>query len=212
MRPVIIALALALPPAVARAQDTESPAPEPPEGVSIRGSLGVLKPKSGQAKGEGFALGIELERRLQWGLRYGFDLTLYGVDFRTPQGLGCGAFCTVDPTMSLDVIGLGGTVGYGKQVGIADFYVGAGAGLYFSTMSATENVLGFPGTHDEKDTSPGADLRAGISLAVSDRTSLGIQVRRLAASGSFGQLGSMPVGGSFVLLTLATCLPHCARQ
>ena len=209
MKIIILALVLALP-ACARAEEAESPEREL-EGISIRGSLGVFKPKSGQAKGEGYVAGMELERHLPSGLRYGFDLNFYGVNFRTPQGLSCGMFCTVDTTMSLDVVGVGGTVGYGRQFGIADLYVGAGAGLYFSTMSASEDFLGIPGEHDEKDTSPGLDLRAGISLAVSDRISLGIQLRRLAVSGNFGQLGSTPIGGSFVLLTLATCFPHCAR-
>ena len=212
MRLIAFALALALPAFPARSQESTIPAPESAEGVAVRGSLGVIKPKSSQAKGEGVALAVELERRLQSGLRYGIDLTLFGVDFRTPEGLGCGPFCTVDSTMSLQVVGLSGTVGYGRQFGIADLYIGAGAGVYFSTMSASENLLGIPGEHDEKDTGLGGDLRAGISLAVSGSTSLGIQVRRLALSGNFGPLGSMPTGGSLVLLTLAACLPHCARQ
>jgi opacity protein-like surface antigen len=210
MRLLVLAFALAIPALHARAQEAVSSASSL-EGVSIRGSLGVFKPQSGQAKGDGYALGLEWEKRSESGLRYGLDLTLYGADFQTPQGLSCGAFCTVDSTMSLTVAGVGGTVGYGKRLGIADFYVGAGTGLYFSKMSATGNTVGIPTEHDENDIGLGADLRAGVSLAVSERTSLGIQVRRLGLSGSFGQLGSMPIGGTFVLLTLAGCWPHCAR-
>lgn len=89
---------------------------------------------------------------------------------------------------------------------------GAGLGLYFSTMTASESPLGVPVDHEEKDSNLGVDLRAGISLAISERTSLGIEVRHLSLSGSFGPLGGMPIGGNFMLLTLAACLPHCARQ
>jgi hypothetical protein len=204
MRLAALVFAIALP-ALARAE-------EPGESFSIGGSLGVFKPRSSQAKGEGYALGFEGERRLESGLRYGFDLTFYGANFRTPQGLACGFLCSVDSTMSLTALGVGGTVGYGKRWGIADFYVGAGLGLYFSQMAATETLVGLPAEHDESDMGLGADLRAGVSFATSQRTYLGIRVRRLGLSGSFGQLGSMPIGGNFVLLTLGWCTPRCALQ
>lgn len=176
------------------------------ESDTIAGWIGSFRPDNSDpaATGNGIAIGIGWERRRQSGLRYGIELDYYLADYRLPTGLSCGSFCSVDQTMTLDVWGIGPTVGYGKMLGPVDIYAGAGLGYYRSTMTATASQLGIPGEHDETDDGLGVDLRLGVKVDFGANSSLGIQMRQLSLSGNFGPLSSnhsMSIGGKSVLVS-----------
>ena len=175
-----------------------------PESTWVVGSLGAFRPQSSQAKGTGYAFNLGWERRLHSGVRFGLEVNAYGADYRTPPGISCGLLCSVDDSMSLSTLGFGGRVGYGRRLGAADVYAGAGLGWYFSMMRSTASVVGLPGEHTERDNNLGGDLRAGLAFPISERRALGVEVRRLWLSGSFGLLSSgqtLPLGGTALSLT-----------
>lgn len=128
-------------------------------------------------------------------------MSLYGADYLTPPGLTCGLFCSVNRSMSLDVLGIGASIAHGIRLGAADLYAGAGLGLYFSAMTVRQSVFGLPAESKERDTGLGADFRAGVAFDLGARHGLGIEYRRLSLRGNFGVLSngrSMPIGGEFI--------------
>lgn len=166
--------------------------------------LGSFDPQDSHPapRGNGFALGLGYERRHAH-LRYGGEVSLAFADYRTPDSIYSDPFTVISDTMTLTSAGLAGTVALGQAVGAFEVYGGVGAGLYLSTMRLHGSTLGFPGSHDERDSGFGFSIFAGMSLQTGTQTRLGIELRRLELDADFGLLssGNMPIGGNFVLLT-----------
>ena len=205
-RHLVLCLALAAAALPARAEQPHPWSFGERQSDVLVGWLGGLRPEGSNPapKGDGIALGIGWERHLSSGLRFGFEFSFYGADYRTPASLSCGAFCVVSSTMSLNVMGFGPTAGYAAKLGPVELHAGAGFGLYFSTLTATASTFGFPGEHEERDSDLAMDVRAGVGIDVGTSTRLGVELRRLSLEGSFGPLTggrSIPIGGDFVLFS-----------
>ncbi|MEW6646106.1 MAG: hypothetical protein AB1450_02775 [Pseudomonadota bacterium] len=154
-------------------------------------------------KHTGVALGLGFERRQDSGLRYGIEVTANFSDYATPGTVYGGPFTVIDDTMMLTTVGVAGTLAQAYSTAAVDLYAGGSAGLYYANMRAHGSTLGFPGTHDERDTGLGFSLFAGLEFPLGSESHLGLEVRRLFLDADFGPLsnGEMAIGGTAVLLS-----------
>jgi opacity protein-like surface antigen len=89
----------------------------------------------------------------------------------------------------------------GVPIGRFDPYVGAGLGLYRSTLSIDGTIFGVPTTQEETDTAIGEQLLAGIDVWFTERWALGFEYRGLFLKASFGSVtnGEVDVRGSSLI-------------
>ena len=83
-------------------------------------------------------------------------------------------------------------------------YVGAGGGVFYSTLNVTGNLLGTTANLDETDTSLGSVLLAGVNYQMWQNWALGVEYRRVSVKANFGSVipGDVEVGGNSVMATL----------
>jgi hypothetical protein len=81
-------------------------------------------------------------------------------------------------------------------------YAGGGIGMFWSDLTITGSIFGFPATRTETDMSLGQQLIAGGELAISKESRLGVEFRKVFLKANFGELtnGSVDVGGRYLAL------------
>ncbi|MGH8443578.1 MAG: outer membrane protein [Nevskiaceae bacterium] len=154
---------------------------------------------SGQDGGRATALAMNqpVGQHLAWGIDFATCTQQYD------SGLQDGFFVDVGNSMDVETWSLSGQLLYVATTPKAAFYAGGGTGFYRTTLSVDVIFFGIPGTSEESDSSFGAHVLAGVSLALKDEYWLELQYRRSFAESDFGEsYGRIDVGGSFVLAGL----------
>lgn len=153
--------------------------------------------------GSEFALGIgglfEYSEHLDWG----FDALVFSRDYDTPENVSGGPFTVVSDDMIMTTLGLNFTARLNYTAGIANFYAGAGAGLYFSKLRIVASTLGFIGSHEETSNDPGYFYNYGVMFKISDENQLGLEYRNLSLEANFSPVTTetIGIGGDFLLLS-----------
>jgi hypothetical protein len=154
----------------------------------------------------GFGLGglLDYSEHLAWG----FDAMLVSRDYDTPDTVSGGPFTVVSDDVGVNSLGLNLIARFSYSAGITNFYAGAGAGLYFTTMTISASTLGFLGTYEETSRDLGYYYNYGLLFDIADGHQLGLEYRNLSLKSDFSPVTtqSISIGGDFLLLTYAMAL------
>jgi len=136
---------------------------------------------------------------------WGVDFSYIAREFDTPASISGGLFTIVNDDMHLDTLGIAVNGIFKYATGPAEWYAGAGAGLYFSILTIQGSTFGLPGTFEERDTDLGIFYQLGLMFHIAGDSSLGIEYRKLSLDTSLPPVteGNVDIGGEFVLLSYA---------
>jgi hypothetical protein len=190
---------------LALAQDGAPLATAPNWYASVGAGTFDPEPTPGQLENKDgdYSFMMNLGYRYSRYLRLEFDLWAYEQDVDTPPTVAPPLLGTVDPRADIAGGGLSAVAKLGLPIEPFEPYVGAGAGVFFSTMRVTGTVIGLPAQREEDDTGIGSQLLAGVDLALSRQWSAGIEYRRVFLKASFADLtpGEVDIGGIGWMLT-----------
>ena len=202
LRSLAILFALLLVPPVVHAQD-ETPGSRK---AYFYASVGDLKAEEtpGQLDGEGssFGLVLGLGMPVRTYLAVDVEIAAYTSKYNTPP-LTAPFGGSIDTRMRVTSSGIAGNARAFYEFSGGTLYAGGGIGMFWSDLTVTGTIFGFPATRTETDMSLGLQLMAGGELAISKESRLGVEYRRVFLKANFGELtnGSVDVGGRYVALT-----------
>ena len=158
----------------------------------------------GQLEGEGSSYGLVLGLGMpvREYLAVDAEVAVYSSKYNTPP-LTAPFGGSIDTRMRVTSSGIAGNARAFYEFSGGTLYAGGGIGMYWSDLTVTGTIFGFPATRTETDMSLGHQLMAGGELAISKQSRLGVEYRRVFLKANFGELtnGSVDVGGRYVALT-----------
>ena len=156
-----------------------------------------------ESPGSEFAFGIgglfDYSQHLDWG----FDAIIVSRDYDTPENVTGGPFTVVNDDVTLNTLGLNFTARLNYMAGVANFYAGAGAGLYLTKLRITASTLGLFSVHEEASNDLGYFYNYGVMFNISDDKQLGLEYRNLFLDADFSPVTTrkIDIGGDLLLLT-----------
>lgn len=176
-------------------------------GFDAQDGTGTLQNQSGQ-----YSLMFDATYRYTEYASFEFDVFGTEQRFDTPPGV-YAILGTVDGRSTIFVGGVNAVAKFGIPMGGVEPYVGAGIGLYFSSLLVTGSLLGAAAEAEEEDWGLGQQLLAGLNFRVSERWWLGVEYRRTFLEANFGLLGGgeVDIGGDSIMATVRLGSPGQAR-
>lgn len=123
--------------------------------------------------------------------------------FDTPASLSPPVFGSTSGRSTLDTNGLAGTAKFIYPHGSVEPYVGAGIGVYDTTLTVTGQQSGLQVSFERRSIDPGLHAVAGADFHLSARTSLVLEYRKIWLDADFGSgtglTGTVKAGGNMLL-------------
>lgn len=169
-------------------------------------SVGDLKADEtpGRLEGEGSSYGLVLGLGVPVRAHLALDgeIAAYSSKYNTPP-LTAPFGGSVDTRMRVTSSGFAANARTFYEFSRGALYAGAGIGIFWSDLTVTGTIFGFPATRTETDMSLGHQLIAGGEVTISKEARLGVEYRKVYLKANFGELtsGSVDVGGRYVALT-----------
>lgn len=164
---------------------------------------------TGQLENEGDAGGIVAGLGVRpWSyLAFEAEVAGYSAEYdRPPFPVPSGV--TFDPRMRVSSAGIFGNAKAVYERDRASVYAGMGLGVFSASAELSGTLFGFDAERIEDDTGIGFQFIAGGNVAISERSRVGVEYRRLELEADFGELsgGEADVGGDYVAITFRQAL------